>query len=304
MPELIVTTAEAGMSLDVFLQQRIQAAPVAYLHKLLKDGKIRRTNSTITPNTLLAAGERIILPDSRRLIELLQQSETFALSILHETRQLLIVDKPAGLATHAGKGHEQENLTARVEALLKRRGETFMVAPIQRLDLETSGPVLFGKGKKSCSALGTMMMNEQVSKTYLALVSGKLADSGVLVSEIPAKGKIKSAETAYQVLDSTAAASLLRIELRTGRQHQIRRQFSNNGHPLFGDQRYRGPDSKDMSRLFLHCYRLAFVDPFSGQQLDIRSQLPPDLLTCLTTMGIVLPADFDSEASTSLAVKP
>lgn len=274
MPEMTVTTAEAGLSLEVFLQQRIAAAPVAYLRKLVKDGKICRSRDLAAA---VVAGERIILPDSRRLVDLLAQSEKMSLTVLHETEQLLIIDKPAGLATHAGKGHEHDNLTARVEALLKRRGETFMVAPIQRLDLETSGPVLFGKGKKSCSALGTMMMNEQVSKTYLALVSGKLADSGVLASEIPAKGKIKSAETAYQVLASTAAASLLRIELRTGRQHQIRRQFSNNGHPLFGDRRYRGPCPENLHRLFLHCVELSFVVPFTEQPLTITSPLPLEL---------------------------
>lgn len=289
MPELIVTTTEAGLSVETFLQQRIPSAPLAYLRKLLKDGKIRRTSDVIVADTLLAAGEHIMLPDSRRLADLLEQSERISIAILCETDHLLIVDKPAGLATHAGQGHQQDNLTARVAGLLKHRGQTFMAAPIQRLDLETSGPVLFGKGKKSCSLLGQMMMTEKVEKTYLALVSGHTDDNGILVSEIPAKGKTKTAETAYQTVERSADATLLRIELRTGRQHQIRLQFSKNGHPLFGDRRYNGPCPEKLHRLFLHCTGLSFVDPFTEQPLTVSSPLPTELSEFLDNMGFQTP---------------
>lgn len=118
MPEMIVASTETGLSLEIFLQQRMPAAPVAYLRKLLKDGKIRRSNDM---DAALTAGERILLPDSRRLVALLAQSDKLALTILYENDHLLIVDKPSGLATHAGKGHEQDNLTLRVEALLNHR---------------------------------------------------------------------------------------------------------------------------------------------------------------------------------------
>lgn len=274
MPEMIVTIAEAGLLLETFLQQRIAAAPVAYLRKLVKDGKICRSEGF---STTLVAGERVILPESHRLVDLLAQSEKMSFTILHESPHLLIVDKPSGLATHAGQGHEEDNLTARVAGLLQRRGEHFMAAPIQRLDRETSGVVLFGKGKKNCSVLGTMMMTAAVTKIYLALVKGKITTDGILTTEIPAKGKTKTAITSYQVLAANDDASLLQIELGTGRQHQIRRQFQQIGHPLYGDSRYRGPCPVNLSRLFLHCRQLAFVDPFTNSPLKIMSPLPQDL---------------------------
>ena len=283
--ELSVSPADTGLTVAAFLQQRIPAAPVAYLRKLLKDGKICRFDDVVQGGELLAAGDCILLPDSRRLVDLLEQSDKMAVEILYESDQLLIVDKPSGLATHAGQGHEQDNLTARVEGLLRRRGKSFMAAPIQRLDRETSGVVLFGKGKKNCSVLGTMMMTAAVTKIYLALVKGTIVTDGTLTDEIPAKGKIKTAVTSYQVLAANDKASLLQIDLKTGRRHQIRRQFHQLGHPLFGDRRYRGPCPAALHRLFLHCHQIAFVDPFTNARLSITSPFPGELRNFLDRSG-------------------
>ena len=292
MPEWIVTPEDAGCDLLEFLQRRVPAAPAAYLRQLLKAGRVRRAGTPLAGATVLAAGDEILLPASRRLQDLLVQSGRQDLVILHESAQILVVDKPAGLATHAGKGHEADNLTGRVEALLQRRGQRFMIAPILRLDLETSGPVLFGKGRKSCSVLGRLMMAGGISKTYLALVDGHPAGEGSLLSQVPAKGTYKSAETVYKRLSGNAAASLVEIELRTGRQHQIRRQFSDIGHPLYGDHRYRGRCPAQLRRLFLHCCRLGFADPFADQPVRVRSPLPAELRDFLGQLGLSLP-DMD-----------
>ncbi|MFO7766481.1 MAG: RluA family pseudouridine synthase [Pelovirga sp.] len=275
--ELFVSPADTGLSVAAYLQQQLPAAPEAYLRKLLNDGKVRRLDQVVRGGELLSEGEQIILPDSRRLADLIEQSSKISVEILYESEHLLIVDKPSGLATHAGQGHGEDNLTVRVADLLKRRGDHFMTAPIQRLDRETSGAVLFGKGKKSCSVLGTMMMTATVTKTYLALVQGKLSGNGTLTDEIPAKGKMKTAVTSYQVLATNVKASLLQITLGTGRQHQIRRQFQLIGHPLYGDRRYRGPCPAALRRLFLHCDKIDFVDPFTSRALGVTSPLPPEL---------------------------
>ncbi|AJF07076.1 RluA family pseudouridine synthase [Geoalkalibacter subterraneus] len=288
MNEMIVTDEEAGMLAERFLQARIPAAPLSYLRKLLKSGKIRDPQGPLSMTKPLASGDRIFLPDSARLRELRNASEQRSPSIIYETPNILIVDKPAGLATHAGEGHDEDNLTDRIWQCMKDQGERFRVAPIQRLDLETSGLTMFGKGKKSCSVLGQMMMTQPVTKTYLALVSGKMDESGILVSEIPAKGKLKKAETAYQCLAANSRASFLRIVLRTGRQHQIRRQFKDIGHPLFGDKRYQGPKADGLNRLFLHCGQLEFTDPFSHEPVSIRSELPAELNRALKKFGLTI----------------
>ncbi len=288
MPEYIVTASEVDLSVEQFLSQRIPAAPPAYLRQLLKKGKVVCNKIALQEGALVATDAVITLPESKRLAEFVANKQIVkpTIDILHESHEIMIVYKPAGLAIHNGKGHERDNLTTRVGDFLIGRGDKYMAAPIQRLDLETSGPVLFGKGRKGCSELGKLFMSGNVTKTYLALVGGKLLGRGELVSEIPAKGKLKVASTNYQALVGSDTASLLEIQLQTGRQHQIRRQLSDAGHPLFGDRRYRGSCPRKLSRLFLHCRRLAFVDPFTKQQVDINCPLPKELARFLLELGI------------------
>lgn len=283
MPEFIVSEHADGMTVEEFLHQQIPAASRGYLRQLLKKGKVRCDAAVLNAADLVSTGTTISLPGSQRLQELLLAPEQprVKLDILYESREILIVNKPAGLAIHNSQGHERDNLNARVATFLQQRGDKFRAAPVQRLDLETSGPVLFGKGKKSCSELGKLFMAGEVAKTYLALVSGKLQGRGELVSDIPAKGKTKVARTTYQAVISNEAASLLEIQLHTGRQHQIRRQLADAGHPLYGDRRYHGPTPRKLSRLFLHCRRLAFVDPFSREKIEVNCPLPKELVRFL-----------------------
>lgn len=288
MPEFTVTDKDAGLTAEKFLQESIPAAPVGYLRQLFKKGKVKSRGGNIAANDCLPTGTKISVSESARILELMSAPQRSApkIDILYESREILIVNKPAGLAIHNSKGHERDNLTTRVAEFLLDRGDKFRAAPVQRLDLETSGPVLFGKGKKSCSELGKLFMQGEVVKTYLALVHGKLLGRGDLQTDIPAKGKLKTARTSYQTLVSNDNASLLELQLHTGRQHQIRRQFADAGHPLYGDRRYKGPCSRQLQRLFLHCRSLTFVDPFSRKRITVNCSLPRDLTRFLPQMGI------------------
>lgn len=293
MPTYTVTHNEISLSVLEFLQRRIPGASSGYLRQLLKKGKVSSAGGALTEHTPLSAGLELSVPDSGRLLELSTVAAEIAgeaVTVLYESREMLVVDKPAGLAIHRGVGHEGDNLTARIETLFKKRGDAFKVAPIHRLDVETSGPVLFGKGKQACRQLGALFMQHEVEKVYLALVEGQMAGSGVLCSSVAAKGKPKDASTAFCALHRSEQASLLRLTLYTGRQHQIRRQLASFGHPLFGDCRYGGSRPADLPRIFLHCCRLAFVDPFSGAAVAINCPLPADLSHFLTRCAIPLPA--------------
>ena len=291
MAEYTVPEHADELTVEIFLQQQIPAAPHGYLRQLLKKGKVRHGETVLAASDVVSAGMTISLPDSQRLQELqampaMAEQPQLKIDILYESREILVVNKPAGLAIHNSQGHERDNLNDRVATFLQQRGDKFRAAPVQRLDLETSGPVLFGKGKKSCSELGKLFMAGTVTKTYLALVSGKLQGRGELLSDIPAKGKIKVARTTYQALISTEEVSLLEIHLHTGRQHQIRRQLADAGHPLYGDRRYHGPTPRKLARLFLHCRRLAFIDPFSREKVEVNCPLPKDLSRFLPHLGL------------------
>ncbi len=288
--DLTVETAEAGFTLLEFLQRRIPAAPPGYLRQLLKKGKVTSGGVALTPERLMASGDLISLPDSGRLQELMAvvPDRISTIEVLFESRELLVVNKPAGLAVHSSVGHEHDNLTDRVAALLKQRGDQFSVAPAHRLDLETSGPVMFGKGRQACSRIGALFIKNEIEKCYLALVTGRSPGSGVLHSTLTAKGKEKEASSAFLALYRSDAVSLLEVRLFTGRQHQIRRQLSALGHPVLGDSRYGGPCPSEVPRLFLHCSRLSFVDPFSGAAMTIEAPLPEDLSSALVSLGVTI----------------
>ncbi len=265
---------EAGRPLLQFLQEQIPAAGRGYVRQLIKKGRISSAGQVCTEDILLVPGQQLQLRGSARLRELRAAAPPIAaaLNILYESEQMLVVDKPAGLAVHTGSGHEGDNLTVRVQAYLQ--GKPFQVAPIHRLDAGTSGPVLFGKGKKNCAALGSLFMRHEVEKVYVALVQGNMQGGGVLAQELSAKGKLKECFTNFVTRQRCAQASLVELTLVTGRQHQIRRHLAQAGHPIFGDCRYGGEAIPGLRYPFLHCCSIAFNDPFSGAPLKIESALP------------------------------
>jgi RluA family pseudouridine synthase len=290
--EYKVNAKSSGMKTRDFLQEIITAAPAAYLNQLCKKGKVLRGEIPLQADDLLEAGDILTLPDSARLQELILLSQQLPAApvILFETSMLLIADKPAGLAVHSSVGHEVTNLTALLQQQVDQGGKKYRISPVQRLDLETSGACLFGKGRKALGELGKLLMEHELKKTYLALVAGEYRGPSELVSEVLAKGKVKEAGCLVKSLVSNQTASLLQIELLSGRQHQIRQQLSQQGCPLYGDRRYHGPCPAELPRVFLHSHKLSFHSPFGGEPIHVVSPLPEELSSFLEQVGLQLPA--------------
>jgi RluA family pseudouridine synthase len=286
--EWVTTENDRGLLALALLQRRAPTAPLAYLRQLIRSGKAMRNGAPLEETATIGCGDRITLPDSRRLQLLLAESALFP-TILLEGPEFLVVDKPPGLAVHRGAGHDHDNLSSRVQTMMRQQGFSFMIAPVHRLDVDTSGPLLFAKGKKAAAVLGGLFMAGEVEKTYLALVMGELAGAGTLTRPVPAKGKLREASTSYEVLYSSAACSLLKVQLHSGRQHQIRRHLADLGHPVVGDRRYGGTPLAGLGRLFLHCRRLALPNPFAPGPLVVNSPLPIDLQTALANLGVPCP---------------
>ncbi len=270
---------------------RIPSAPRAFLRQLCKKQRVFIDDHLATADTLVSTGQKISIKKSLRTEEFITASQLVPRQILYEDEQCMVINKPAGLAVHHAHGHT-DDLQLHVQAFLHRRGNDFRTAPVHRLDIGTSGPVLFGKGRAAISQLGKMLMDHQAEKYYLALVQGETPQQGELCSAVPAKGKIKEARTGYQRLACSGGYSLLELTLETGRKHQIRYQLAEAGWPIAGDLRYKGPTTNDLSRPFLHCHRLLFPQPETGQPLQINCELPDDLKPLLTTLGITLPPTY------------
>ena len=288
MPLFIIEKSASGTSLSEYLQEKISVAPQAYIRQLIKSGKIQINGSPARPDQQLVQGDTITIPDSRRVLEFLDQQKRQPL-VLYESTSTLVVNKPTGLATHAGKGHEADNLTVRVREMLAGRKEQFMSAPVHRLDLSTSGPVIFGKGRKAISELGKRLQQQMVDKRYLALTRAGLPDKGLLSGDVPSKGKSKFSEAHFRCLESRQNLTLVEVKLLTGRQHQIRRQLADAGFPIAGDERFRGVRIAGLNRLFLHCHRLSFTEPFTNSQVSISVPLPDELVHCLKGLNFSFP---------------
>jgi RluA family pseudouridine synthase len=271
------------------LSLRVPAAPLAFLRQLCKKQRVLVDDNIAEAERPVHVGEAVVVRSSQRWLSCLENSRVHPEQVLYEDDQCLVINKPAGMAIHRAQGHD-DNLLHRVQDFLYLRGEKFQVAPIHRLDIGTSGAVLFGKGRASISQLGQAIMAGLMTKRYLALVSGKVTLSGELNSAVPAKGSNKESLTRFYPVATTGKYSLLELELVTGRRHQVRYQLAKAGWPIVGDTRYHGNIIADMARPFLHCHHLVFPAPASGQDVDINCPLPPDLRAHLATL------DFPPEA--------
>ena len=207
------------------------------------------------------------------------------ISILNETNQWLAAAKPAALSVHNNPG---EDLLSFIN---KQTGSELF--PINRLDLGTSGIVLFGKSKSAAAKLGELMSSREVEKHYRALCLGipKGGDSGIWNLSLSKKAEGRKnprgitqdrvpCETHWKTLNQNKTHCLLDITLVTGRKHQIRRHSALAKCPLWGDSRYG--KGKASQRLGLHAFSLEFKDPFSESDVFIECPLPQDFLELLS----------------------
>jgi 23S rRNA pseudouridine1911/1915/1917 synthase len=232
------------------------------------------------------------------------------LTVLAETPRLVAVDKPAGVATHplaAGEGGTLAN------AVVARYPECALAAPepreggaVQRLDLETSGCVVFARDADAWQEVHALLHARDVEKRYLALVAGRVDAGGVCSVPLAQRGgravpvpdfeaeerararglRPRPAETRWEVERRFPGHTLLRVEIATGVMHQIRAHLAFLGYPVGGDDAYGGAAAEvpGLSRQFLHAARVALDAPGAGR-FEAESPLPPDLQRVLDALA-------------------
>ncbi|MDD3481280.1 MAG: RluA family pseudouridine synthase [Patescibacteria group bacterium] len=221
------------------------------------------------------------------------------MKILYEDKNIVAVNKEAGLLTYApvGKKVKEKTLLNLVWPHLEfaEKGERSGV--VHRLDRETSGVIVFAKNEEYKRLLQEAFKARKVEKRYLTLVSGKLEPKEGKI-EIPLgrapkdrlkvvpKASGKPSVTLYRVIRyfPENKVSLVEVVLKTGRMHQIRVHFAAIGHPVVGDVLY-GRRDKALSRQFLHAVKLAFTEPKMGKKLSFEAELPEDLKTFLKALS-------------------
>jgi 23S rRNA pseudouridine955/2504/2580 synthase len=320
--ELTASADAEGQRLDKYVRKALKGVPLSHVYKMFRTRKVKVNGVRGRPEQLLAAADKIeIWGDEAKLLAEPPPGQPRArgrggpkLEVLLEDQDLLVVNKPAGLAAHPGTGISGATLVELVRDYLKVPakvpGGEFKPSPAHRLDRETSGIILVAKNRQAMVTLGQLFESKvDLKKQYLTLAKGKMPQTSGLfdqpLSEHEQSGRSKDvrgvnmqpALTRWKVLGSMKEATLLQVLIETGRTHQIRRHLQAAGHPVAGDPRYgdfnfnRAARTRwGLRRMFLHAWKLELPHPVTGQTLRLEAPLPPELLEALGALNIPAPA--------------
>ncbi|MFD1066013.1 RluA family pseudouridine synthase [Oceanobacillus locisalsi] len=219
------------------------------------------------------------------------------LTIVYEDDDYLVIDKPAGQACMPGMNDRYTSLANGIQSYYNASGHPATVHIVTRLDKNTSGLVLVAKNRYAHALLSEAQKKHQIHRVYEAMITGKIEPSaGTIQAPIARKEasiierevnkeKGKEAITHYRTVSSHTRASSLRVQLETGRTHQIRVHFSHLGHPLLGDDLYGGK-TDDIQRQALHCAALEWVHPFTKKRMRFDCPLPLDMVNCMKKLTV------------------
>ena len=296
-----VTEDSTGARLDVFLVSVLAGHSRSHIQRLIKDGHVRVDGREAKPNLSVKTGQAVAvdLPD---LIDAAPAPEALPLPIVYQDRDLIVVDKPAGMVVHPAAGHATGTL---VNALLHHVDDLSGIGGerrpgiVHRLDRGTSGLMVVAKHDAAHEHLARQFHDREVEKEYIALVWGEVQAGRRIDAPIgrdPVNRKKMSARARrsreavtriHRARQFGPALTLVHVVIQTGRTHQIRVHLSAIGHPIVGDAVYGGVRRRvpgdlravtHLDRPFLHAARLAFNHPVDeGRRMEFESPLPDDL---------------------------
>jgi 23S rRNA pseudouridine955/2504/2580 synthase len=302
-----ITEQEAGQRIDNFLMRHFKSVPRSRVYRLLRKGEVRVNKKRVDAEYRMAAGDEVRLPPVRidsseepgRPSSSLQ--ELIEKAVIFQDKHLLVINKPPGVAVHGGSGMS----FGVIEALrASRPRETLEL--VHRLDRDTSGCLCVARDRATLVALHALIRDSGMHKTYLGLVSGSwqlgtkridapLATDGRSHGErhvrVAAAGK-NSVSVFKPVQFFASAATLMEVDIPTGRTHQIRVHAAFAGHPLLGDDKYGDRDRNaefkrlGLKRIFLHAHSVAFDWPGSGVPFHASAPLPDDLAAVLDAIAV------------------
>ncbi|MFM1651139.1 RluA family pseudouridine synthase [Brevibacillus sp. B_LB10_24] len=284
-------SADAGLTVEQIARQKLSVSG-RMLQRLTRSKGIQLNRKPVYLQRQVKEGDIVSVkiadqPRSPAPLPPGHSEELDVPEILFEDEWFMVANKPAGMLVHPVKSGQTDTLIHRLAAYLQSGG-TAMPHSVHRLDKETSGAVLLAKSSYAHRLADQLIREGKLRRTYLAVAEGSVeAERGTIEAPIgrdprhPSKRRVSprgdAAITHYQVLARQADATLLRIQLETGRTHQIRVHFAHLGHPLVGDSLYGGSKHSGLRRQALHAHQLSFSHPLSGEQVECTASLPEDL---------------------------
>lgn len=277
---------ESPSTLLPFLREKLAGKPAGKVKSILEHGLVSvdgkattKYNAPLKPGQTVTIGAYVPEPPANALA-------ASHPPILYEDRELLVIDKPAGLLTISTGSQEPEDTAYRqMTAYVRRKNPENRIFVVHRLDRDTSGVVVFAKDPVIKEALQEKWDELVTYRGYYAIAEGKMEEpAGRLTSWLKETrthivyssrkaGDGKPAVTNYEMIRQNPDYSFLRVWLETGRKNQIRVQLSELGHPVTGDKKY-GAKRDPLKRLGLHAWKLELTHPFTGKRLDLIAEPP------------------------------
>lgn len=306
--EFTIDGSCADCRLDAALAKLVPDSSRAYLQKLIKDGGVTVDGKVVTlPRTMLKSGSRLTIQIPQvEATEL--AAEDFEFEILFEDRSLLIINKPAGVVVHPGAGNYQGTV---VNALLGRYPELEKIFPdsdgrpgiVHRLDKDTSGCLAIAKTPEAMFKLGKAFAEHTAKKCYLAICRGVPKENSGTMTTLIGRHPVnrqkmaivdrngKEAITSYQIITAQTVEkiplALAKVNIATGRTHQIRVHMSSIGLPVAGDELYgRNTGFPGVTRQQLHAWKLALPHPETGEMMEFTAPVPEDMKTILSKLNV------------------
>lgn len=295
----------AGQRIDNFLLKRLKGVPKSHIYRILRSGEVRVNKGRAAADRRLALGDRVRVPPVRvaeKTDDTPAPAREFA--VVFEDEALMVIDKPSGVAVHGGSGVS----FGVIEQLRQARPAARFLELAHRLDRETSGLLIIGKKRSALTSLHDQFREGVIDKRYLALVKGRWRDplrnvKLALLKFLTAEGERrvrvspegKDSHSIMRLQGHWATPwgefSLLEVELRTGRTHQIRVHLAHLGFPIVGDDKYgdfalnRDLQKAGLKRMFLHAASMRLPHPLLGEALVFAAPLPPELARFLEKIG-------------------
>ncbi|MBX9601043.1 MAG: RluA family pseudouridine synthase [Bryobacteraceae bacterium] len=295
--ELTPTSEDTGVRLDHFLHAHMTQFSRSRLQQWIRSGRVLVNGIPVKPSLELRGGERVTVdPEAPRPLH--AEPEDLPLDVLYQDAAVIALNKPAGVAVHAGAGHHSGTLANRLvhhfRTLSSVAGDQ-RPGIVHRLDKQTSGVLLVARTDAAHRGLADQFAGRSIEKTYLALVQGRMKSSSGSIDLPIARdpvhrtrmtarlGRGRTAQTSFRVLREFSRFSLLEVRIGTGRTHQIRVHLASLGNPVAGDKLYGAKEAVDLppERFFLHAYRIRFVSPATGEPVTVEAPLAPDLESAL-----------------------
>ncbi len=293
-----ISASQAGQRIDNFLLTLEKGVPKSRIYRAIRKGEVRVNKGRIKQTYKIEAGDIIRVPPLQvsektaptEINESLQQQ--LLASIIFEDDAMLVLNKPSGLAVHAGTQIQ----VGVIEAFRLIKPELEFIELVHRLDRDTSGCLLIAKSRESLLNLQQQMLSDGIDKRYLTLLKDEMESDEVYIEQPLQKNTVssgermvkvdpegKSAKTLFIKRQGYGIAQLSEVKLFTGRTHQIRVHSAWSGHPVAGDDKYGDREfNKQMKtfglkRLFLHAWRLGIHHPITQEPLSLEAPLPEKL---------------------------